>query len=396
MIDMDRIPHFLKYMGSKREILDDISNAVDSLETDSDYFCDLFAGTAVVSCAMADKFNVISNDIQQYSSVFAKTYFGVYDQNKRAEDIAESVLTNAQSYVNRLNEEYPLLKELFCYSDDISFDQFCSLEMAQQNLMQTDFLGDFTFFTKCYSGTYWSLEQCEWIDALRKVAEDYRGNDVYYAILSSIIYAMSYSSQSTGHFAQFRKITEDNYKNILAYRKRNIAELFFKKFCEVYSTIRHSVNDANGCLSMDYRECLKLIPKGTIVYADPPYSNVHYSRFYHAVETLVKYDNPKLKYNGRYRTDRHQSPFDQAAHVREAFKQLFEGVKSSESHLILSYSDNGMLTPEEILEIGSQIMGAEYECSIYSKDYSHMKMGRSDEYKMDVKELLINYKRLDR
>ena len=146
---------------------------------------------------------------------------------------------------------------------------------------------------------------------------------------------------------------------------------------------------------MDYRECLKLIPKGTIVYADPPYSNVHYSRFYHAVETLVKYDNPKLKYNGRYRTDRHQSPFDQAAHVREAFKQLFDGVKSSESHLILSYSDNGMLTPEEILEIGSQIMGSEYECSIYSKDYSHMKMGRSDEYKMDVKELLINYKRLD-
>lgn len=32
-----------------------------------------------MSYAMSDRYNIISNDIQQYSSVFAKTYFGSYE-----------------------------------------------------------------------------------------------------------------------------------------------------------------------------------------------------------------------------------------------------------------------------------------------------------------------------
>lgn len=393
MIDVDMIPHFLKYMGSKREILDDVRSAVDSLHVDSDCFCDLFAGTAVVSYAMSDCYNVISNDIQRYSSVFAKTYFGTYDQYD-APKVIDCILTSAQEHVCHLIQSYPYLKDLCSYSDDMGFDYFMILEAAQQDLLNHEVNEVYSLFTRCYSGTYWSLEQCMWIDALRMVAEDYKDESIYYAILSSIIYAMSYSSQSTGHFAQFRKVTLENYKNILFYRKKNVVELFTKKLTEVLTLRKDTNNHECACLSMDYRLCLEYIPSGAIVYADPPYSNVHYSRFYHAIETLVRYDYPVLKYTGRYRSDRHQSPFDQAQNVRKAFASLFDGVKASQSHLILSYSDNGMLTPEEILTIGTQILGIEYEYNMFSKEYSHMKMGRSDNYKMDVNELLITFKRL--
>lgn len=393
MIDVNMIPHFLKYMGSKREILNDIEEAVDALCVDSDCFCDLFAGTAIVSYAMSDRYNVISNDIQQYSSVFAKTYFGTYNKYD-ALKVLDSMLASAQEHVDYMYRYYPFLKGLCSYSDDMDLDSFIKLETTQQGLLNSCIEEAYSLFSRCYSGTYWSTEQCIWIDALRKAAEDYNDESIYYAILSSIIFAMSYSSQSTGHFAQFRKITPENYKNILFYRKKNIVELFAKKLAEVLTLKKKGDNHECECMSFDYKFCLQQIPRGTIVYADPPYSNVHYSRFYHAVETIVRYDNPVLEYTGRYRSDRHQSPFDQAKNVRNAFALLFDGVKAAQSHLILSYSDNGMLTPDEILSIGKQVMGTEYEYNLCSKEYSHMKMGRSDEYKMDVKELIISFKRL--
>ena len=108
----------------------------------------------------------------------------------------------------------------------------------------------------------------------------------------------------------------------------------------------------------------------------------------------MRYDNPTLKYTGRYRIDRHQSPFDQSRHVKEAFADLFKGVKAAKSHLIISYSDNGMLTPDDVILIGKEIMGDEYQHELYSKEYSHMKMGRTGDYKMDVCELLITFKRM--
>ena len=74
MNDPERIPHLIKYMGSKREILYEINESINELNVDSSCICDLFSGTAVVSAAFLDQYDIISNDIQQYSGVFAHTY----------------------------------------------------------------------------------------------------------------------------------------------------------------------------------------------------------------------------------------------------------------------------------------------------------------------------------
>ena len=394
MISADKIPHFLKYMGSKRDILDDICGAVESLNIETDYFCDLFAGTGIVAYAMSDRYNVIANDIQQYTSILVNAYFGNYQNRFNSQELLQEIYKTALAHISKIESAYPVLKEIATYSEDIAYDAFVEQEHRQQQLIHMNPSEDYTLFTRCYSGTYWSLEQCKWIDGLRKVADDYRESDLYYGILASLIYAMSYSSQSTGHFAQFRKITELNYNDILSYRKRDLFDLFSKKLEDVLSKTNNENCFNHRVVSKDFRECLKDIPVNSIVYADPPYSNVHYSRFYHAIETLVKYDNPVIEYNGRYRVDRHQSPFDQKRNVKNAFVALFDGVKQAGSHLVLSYSDNGMLSPEESMAIGEEVMGKEYLCQKFEKDYFHMKMGRSDEYKMGVKELLITYKKL--
>ena len=204
---------------------------------------------------------------------------------------------------------------------------------------------------------------------------------------------MSYASQSTGHFAQYRDVTRSNVNDILLYRKKDLYSLFEKKLDELVHLRIPRNNHTITVKSLDYLDCLRIIHENTIVYADPPYSAVHYSRFYHVIETLVRYDHPHLEYKGRYRDDRYQSPFDKRKEVAEAFRLLFDAVNERKSHLILSYSDNGLLTNDEILEIGKQVLGRQYDISMKGKNYIHSKMGRSDKNRLKVNELLFSFKR---
>ena len=134
------------------------------------------------------------------------------------------------------------------------------------------------------------------------------------------------------------------------------------------------------------------IDEKSLVYADPPYAFVHYSRFYHALETLVKYDYPKVDHKGRYRIDRHQSPFCKRTEVKNAFKVLFSKTRNKQASLILSYSSTGMISLEEILAIASQSFGESYKITTQEVAYKHSTMGRKDDRTKDVQEYLITAK----
>ena len=390
MIDSAKLPHLMKYMGSKRELLDFIISSINDLDIESNWFCDLFSGTSVVGCSLKDEYNVQINDIQVYTSIFANTYLPNIKKLINSTEL-EKIKDRVLFYVDEFYRKYPDL--IFDYNSIDNYEKLTKLEIQQQNLIYSNFEIGFHLFVKYYSGTYWSYTQCVWIDSIRAVAEEYKGKSDYYIILSSLIYAMSYTSQSTGHFAQFRDVTESNMHDIMLYRIRDIWTYFEKKFLEILNMVDVEATNRYTITTLDYLDCLRLIERNTIVYADPPYSSVHYSRFYHAIETLIRYDYPNVKYKGRYREDRHQSPFGKKTEVKNAFGKLFKGVKNKNSHLILSYSDNGMITQDEIMEIGNSIMGNQYKGDIQVKEYIHSKMGRSDIHSMGVNELIISYKR---
>lgn len=383
----------MKYMGSKREILEFITASIHEYDIHSEWFCDLFSGTSVVGAAMRDEYNVHTNDIQSYSAVFADTYFNNLNRIVTPDEI-DIIKGRTDHYVNEFHINYPEFNYNYnSVNDIITFQQ---LEQQQQGLLDINFNIGFHLFVKYYSGTYWSYDQCVWIDSIRAVAEEYIDMPILRSmILSSLIYAMSYTSQSTGHFAQYRDVNESNMEDILLYRKREIWPLFERKFLELRNTIDLETNNQFRITSLDYLDCLRLIENNTIVYADPPYSFVHYSRFYHAIETLVQYDYPQIKYKGRYRENRHQSPFCKRTEVHGAFRKMFKRIRDRNSHLILSYSDNGMISIEEIQSIGEEVFGDAYECHVRSQMYSHSKMGRADENRINVNELIITYKRIN-
>jgi len=385
------VPHIIKYMGSKRQILDFVLQGIEDCYLGGKV-CDLFAGSSVLSGALRNSVPVLSNDIQIYSSILAKTYTSSYDWDKEP-NILQEIVDKATIRAEHFFSTYPNL--VFDYSIPMDLKKFNEIEKMQQDLINEDF-SDFSYhlFTKYYSGTYWSYNQCVWIDSLREVADEYKNSPYYYAILSSLMFAMSYNSQSTGHYAQYRDAnTVSAMNDILIYRQKSILPFFIRKF-EEFQQVLGKNTLSHDVLSLDYLDCLDKIEPNTTVYADPPYCFVHYSRFYHAIETLVRYDYPEVNHKGRYRTDRHQSPFCIRTKVAKAFEKMFIKIKEKQSNLVLSYSNTGMINLEKLTQIASTVFGTRYNIEVRAQDYLHSTMGRREDKSRDVQEYLILVKRL--
>ena len=295
---------------------------------------------------------------------------------------------------------------------------------------------NYFLFAKNYSGTYWSFEQCVWIDSYRAVIDEYKADIPYFnLLLTCLIYAMAYNSQSTGHYAQYRiPETDSSKEDILIYRRKNISDFFIRKYEELKNFLKEANQYQFVTTANTDKECLATIPERTLVYADPPYCFVHYSRFYHVMETVVRYDYPKVRYKGRYRTDRYQSEYCIKTQVENAFSQMFEGIRAKKSDMILSYTnsetntiefskllkvccdvfnpnivtnevlnnsmkksqlffENGSLEREVILSKEDVTDRLEYEIVMIKKPYNHSRMGRTMTKTIPVTEVVIIAKR---
>lgn len=379
-------PNFIKYMGSKSNLLDFVITGLSEAYIPDGHIVDLFSGSATLSGALRGHYPVISNDIQSYSKIISNAYLNDYDWEDHPH-LIQDVINIATGMYNDLLSEYNLN---FDYTAVTTLEEFEKLELKQQKLIKKrKWNNDYHLFTKYYSGTYWSYDQCLWIDSYRYAAEQYINTPYYDAIMASLMFAMSYNAQSTGHYAQYRVAkNEKSMNDIMLYRLKSITPFFERKMIEIRDNIGHNNNMNFQSSANDYMDCLNEIPNNSIIYADPPYCFVHYSRFYHAIETLVRYDYPKVLHKGRYRDDRHQSPFCIKSKVNGAFEDMFNAINQKQSNMVLSYSNTGMITFDEIVELANECFD-NYDISILTTDYKHSTMGRLNDKSRDVKEALI-------
>jgi adenine-specific DNA-methyltransferase len=379
---------FIKYMGSKTKLMPFVVDGIDEVY-EGGIICDLFAGSCSLAGSLGTQAPIVSNDIQAYSAVIAKAYLTDWNDNVIT---SKHIIEGARKYHDKF---YKSLVNEYSYPVKVKLRQFNQIEKAQQGLIKREFSNDWHLFTKYYSGTWWSAEQCTWIDSLRKSIEDFKDCSSYNTMLASLMYAMAYNSQGTGHYAQYRDAnTNSSMKDILIYRRKSILEYFVRKFDRAQNdlpvtrtSLKHRV------FTLDYMDCLGKL-KGATIYADPPYCFVHYSRFYHAIETLVLYDYPTIQtkndkiVKGRYRDMRHQSPFSIRSKVKGAFSDMFSLISQNNSSLVLSYSDTGMIEFGALLKLAKTIF-INHSISVKSLDHLHMTMGRREDRDRNVKEKLI-------
>jgi len=400
-ISVRSYPQVIKYMGSKAKIIRYVSDGINSVYGRG-YVCDLFAGAGSLAGAIGSSVPFVSNDIQSYSQTIARCYLDRVSEKFRSLDLA-LLLKRASKH---FDSEFSKLPSDLEYLPTDSLEDFNRIEVLNQSLIDTVDNKPYNIFTRCYSGTWWSARQCLWIDSIRRTADELKQageltDADFSVVLTALMHAMAYCSQGTGHFAQYRDAkTISSMRDISIYRRKQLDALFLKKLTSLRdwnfeNVARDGVFRLSAC---DYQECLANFEGGT-VYADPPYAFVHYSRFYHALETLVLYDYPDLQIKGgkivkgRYREERHQSPFSIRSLVPDAFKGLFEGCNDSQSNLVLSYSDTGLFALADLCELASQTLGSKYAIETLYLDHQHMTMGRKDDRHREVQEALLIAKR---
>jgi adenine-specific DNA-methyltransferase len=389
----------VQYLGSKLRTLESIAEAVEAVAPRRGRVIDMFSGTSVVSQMLAVLgHDVVSCDSQQSCHVMASAMLGVsrtpidrldddliaeisgkteqeefFDDWSALVQLEDAAVEeqNADA-LHALNEQFPLVWRV---GPKNRFVEIIT-ESGTGSV-----LGKAPLFAALLAGTYFGLRQALSIDSIRlRIEQAHGANRIstwqYSACLTALMSAMSKAVFSAGkHFAQpltsgqsrsaFRSNRLLQDRSISIVREFTAAAHAIDRLAQTgdrkHLSICAPVKDMYPGLK-DYRP--------DVVYADPPYTAQQYSRFYHALDTLIAYRAPDLQHHGRvttglYPSDRFRSEFSSKRAAPAAFHELLTSIYKVRATLILSYSDsqyrsNGnarMISRAALLEMCRSVFG---------------------------------------
>ena len=429
----------IRYLGIKTKLLNNIDSVI-SKEIDTGCVLDLFSGSTIVAQKMMDRYTVYTNDIQKYSYVVSQATVVLdpkFDYSSLSvEKVLESQffkeniqylskvwdepLRYETQLLGKLNadiENADALREFKHYYENApyvfgfdetaiprcfsgmqevySVEKYRALKEDKQN-------NPYMLFTLNYAMPYFSLRQAIFVDSYRYAIDrmlqtNAIGQTEHYVHLSFLIYLLNNIVTSVGdHFAQPQqfKVSDENKL------KREVAKIIKKKSldlikclqdkCDEFRKINTAKLNNNKAYCDDYINVLQdrdVIDNVDLIYIDPPYTNAHYSRFYHILETLVAYDYPELEYFGRYRNDRFQSPFCIKSEALREFDRMIDACSRIKKIVVISYSDTKqcIITKEQLLAICNKYYSS---VTLEEQDYLYRNFGQKPN-RVQGTELLI-------
>lgn len=400
----------IRYMGAKHSLAPTVAEIIKELP--SGPCLDLFAGMCSVAGALAATGRETwCNDIQKYATIVSQTLVAstetpiTSDQAslKLQRAFERNISSLSKRFADQLEKErLSLLKESYTiYKGLVDHWRHAGndTEIASEILsLQARPTRPYRLATLTYSHGYFGLRQAIELDSLRYAIDyNYKNNKLTIGqalwCLTSLLETASKICTATGHFAQYLEAKNaSTWRYVRVQRKRGVWETFNtslrsifpygtpswrsknKIFCQDAMNLPHELNNNNG-------------PR--IIYADPPYSEAQYSRYYHVLESLALYDYPSVKSKGRYRDDRFTTPFSLRSTVRGAFINLVRNSARLEADLVISYPSNGLL-----FQAGGNLSSILYDhyarVNIIKINHKHSTLGgRHGPMTSDVEELIF-------
>ncbi len=313
----------MKYMGSKRAMLQNGLGALLASEMQSSSrFVDLFTGSGAVAWFVATRHpvQVFAFDLQDYSIVLANAVIA----RKSAlswEPIWDSWYRSAK---RSFADSRPPACGKLTKNTVIELRDWCGRQHALP-------------ITKSYGGHYFSAKQALWLDALRgSIPTRLPAHDI---ALAALIEAASQCAAAPGHTAQPFQPTstatpflEEAWGRDVCARAKNA----------LISVARLHANRV-GCAEVrDANDAANKLKAGDLAFVDPPYSGVHYSRFYHVLETIAHGDCGEVSGVGRYpsRQLRPRSKYSVKTESREALDTLLQRIGARGAKVILTFPDH--------------------------------------------------------
>jgi adenine-specific DNA methylase len=363
----------LLYLGNKWRVLDLISTCIDNLASRQGPVADLFAGSGVVAAHLGRTRPIYAADVQEYARTLTVALLGGRDENDALSRIESSAQLRIRALTSVELEEL-LTFEAQCLdsSSEAALRKYAAFadlgppttlletsEASRESKLVAAAVASLpsipdTAISRYYGGVYFSFQQALVLDGLASIARRIPGRARDVAVAAVISTASELVGSVGGHFAQPIKLRDRNgdlkvraVANLIAARRRDPFGTF-SRWLGRYQAIPAPVFN-HVVERRDFREALLRIPETTeLIYADPPYTRDHYSRFYHVLETIAIGDDPGLSAvnkrgravpsRGAYRRERHQSPFSIKSQVVSAFGTLFDGGAKRGLPMVVSYS----------------------------------------------------------
>lgn len=312
-----------RYIGSKSKLTPWILDLIKKHTTGTSFF-DVFAGTGIMSKVMLDYSDkIIINDFLYSNEIIYQAFFGteVIDDKK----------------ILKLVDEY----------QKINYSKI-----------------DENYFSKNFGDKFFSNNDAKIIGEIR---ERIQKNESLLQrekaiLLSSLLYSSDKISNTVGHYDAYRKGIE-------------IKDEFKYELIQPLST-------ANKKIEI-YREDANILVKkvvADIAFIDPPYNSRQYSRFYHVLENLVKWEKPKLNGVAMKPENENMSEYCRVA-APIVFDKLIKDLNCN--YIVVTYnntynsksnSSKNKITHEEILKSLNSVG----ETKVFEKSHRHFNAGKSN------------------
>ncbi|MBO9698160.1 MAG: DNA adenine methylase [Sphingopyxis sp.] len=347
------------YMGTKQALAPIVADA--ARRADAGPFLDVFAGMCSVANAVQTDRCVWTNDLQCFAVTAAKS---MLCDPVAAAALFDDFETAAREHYMGLCSRFRLAlrhERLALASSD--FDQFASRNALANNSIDRRSNRAFDLFSTTYANTYIGIEQAIEIDSLIFALNCVCGSPIQgSAVRRKFLFALGRTllrvSTTTGHFAQYQTPSERNWKRFQRTRRLSVMELFRSDYTKAFSSAGPA-QENNQAFNMDaislLRSLRRVPTRPAVVYADPPYKQDQYSRYYHLLETLVLYDYPRVTGKAKYRVSRSPSVFSSKSKSKRGIEALSSLTSSLGADFILSYPEDGIadIPKDEMLMIMS-------------------------------------------
>jgi adenine-specific DNA-methyltransferase len=312
----------MRFIGNKEKLVKKIDTIFEKNNINGDSFFDFFGGTTSVSKYFKKKgLNIIISDLLYFSFVLQQAYIinnriPKFNLLLRSLNLPKSTLfqTNLESIIDYLN----------CISPNKGFIFHNYSPEGTQNLE--------------IPRMYFTGDNAMKIDAIRMQIEYwYKSNlllnNEYYILISCLIETVPFYSNISGVYAAFHKKWDQR-----ALKK------FILRPIEILTSSKKTFKSYNI-------DSVKLLKKVTadIFYLDPPYNQRQYAPNYHILETIAKYDNPKI--NGVAGLREYALQKSQFCNAKTGIHELDKIAKIGKfKFLIMSYNTEGIMQREDIID----------------------------------------------
>ena len=323
-----------RYTGSKYKLRSWIKSLVLAHCSVHATFFDVFGGTGVITAEILDFVqSAVINDFLYSNEICYKAFFGRegYDLQKLRRFVADVAIYDRQSFT----------------------DNYVSVN---------------------YGDKYFQYNDAKLIGFIReKIQRDYETGKLtereFNILLTSLLYSLDRCANTVGHYD--------------AYVKKAFKTSF------VFELIEPIISEAEVKI---YREDANLLARricADVAFVDPPYNSRQYSRFYHVMETIAKWDKPTLSGKAMKPPLENMSEYCRV-NAPIVFNDLIQNLKVR--YIVVTYnntydsrssSSRNKITLERIKEI----LNLRGKTQIFEKSHSRFNAGKTD--KVNHKEILF-------